>query len=459
MTQASTKEATSSVRDCRARHAIIGAGFCGLGVAAAFKRHRVPYDQFEADDDIGGNWYHGVYETVHIISSRKTTEYSDWPMPAHWPDFPSASQMLEYLRGYAERWQLRPHIELRTRVEHVRPVPGEAWEITLSTGERRVYGGVVVCNGHHWDRRMPEYPGQFAGQIIHSKDYKNPEVLRGKRVLVVGGGNSACDIAVEAARFAEASHISMRRGYWFMPKTMFGVPTVELVKPWMPLEAQRVFIQAMLRAIVGPYERYGLEHPDHDIFERHPTINTELLHFLRHGRITPHRDIARYDGDFVEFTDGARDAFDLIVCATGYNVSFPFVADNVVSWSPEGMPNLIGSMLPPGYKNIYFFGMGQPRYGAGPLISAGAEALCTMVDVQKRLDNPLGAVLKRLGQEPPKTWLQDPHRTLRNIAQGQKLMPRLPAMERAIMSARSKRTAAWAIVRDMVGRRLASRAS
>ncbi|MEM9488858.1 MAG: NAD(P)-binding domain-containing protein, partial [Myxococcota bacterium] len=283
-TAQSTAAPSSSPADRSDRHAVIGAGFCGLGVAAALKRNGIAYDQFEADDDIGGNWYHGVYENVHIISSRKTTQYSDWPMPEDWPDFPSAKQMLTYLRGYADHWQLRPSIEFETRVEHVRPVAGDRWELRLSSGETRIYGGVVVCNGHHWDRRMPEYPGHFSGQIIHSKDYKKPDILRGKRVLVIGGGNSACDIAVEAARFADSSHISMRRGYWFMPKIMFGVPTVELLKPWMNIHMQRAFIKGILRTIVGPYENYGLEHPDHKIFERHPTINTELLHFLRHGR-------------------------------------------------------------------------------------------------------------------------------------------------------------------------------
>src|SRR5688572_20434415 len=188
----------------RDKHAIIGAGFCGLGVAAAFQREGIPIDIFEAADDLGGNWYHGVYESVHIISSRKTTEFAEFPMPEDWPDFPSAAQMLEYLRAYAAHFDLRRHIAFNTRVERVAPAGDGAWEVTVG-GERRVYGGVVVCNGHHWDRRWPEYPGSFAGKMIHSKDYKRADELRGKRVLVLGGGNSACDIAVEAARVAASS--------------------------------------------------------------------------------------------------------------------------------------------------------------------------------------------------------------------------------------------------------------
>src|SRR5262245_49495064 len=178
-------------------------------MAAACKRHGIPFDVFEADDEVGGNWYHGVYENVHIISSRRTTEYKDFPMPADWPDFPSAQQMLAYLKSYAAANDLRPHIAFRSAVAKVAPATGGHWEVTLASGERRVYAGVVIANGHHWDRRMPEIPGTFSGEFIHSKDYKTPKTLVGKRVLVIGGGNSACDIAVEAARFASTAHVSM----------------------------------------------------------------------------------------------------------------------------------------------------------------------------------------------------------------------------------------------------------
>jgi hypothetical protein len=437
---------TAVSRSYEARHAIVGAGFSGLGVAAAFARQGIAFDVFEADDDVGGNWHHGVYENVHIISSRKTTEYTDWPMPADWPDFPSAAQMLAYLRGYAEHWQLRPHIAFRTKVALVAPAPGAdgRWDVTLEhadgTRETRRYGGVVVANGHHWDRRFPDYPGSFTGETIHSKDYKTHAALAGKRVLVIGGGNSACDIAVEAARSARASHISMRRGYWFLPKTMLGVPTAELMRPWMPLGLQRAIVKSAVRVIVGRYEAYGLAAPDHEPFERHPTINSELLHQLRHGRIAAHPDIRRWDGRFVEFVDGTRAEIDLVVCATGYHVSFPFLAEGVVGFDRHGMPRLIGGMMPPAHKNLYVFGVGQPRYGAGPLISAGADMLCSMVATQKQLAHPLGAVMERLGARPPRTHIQDPFQILRQVRISKTILPRLPAIEGWLMRQRRTET-------------------
>lgn len=412
------------------KHVIVGAGISGLGVAAAFKRADIPFDVFEGEQGVGGNWRHGVYENVHIISSRKTTELTDWPMPTHWPDFPSQAQMLEYLEGYARHHDLYPHITFGRRVRSLAPTPEGTWVLTFEDGEVRTYGGAVVANGHHWDKRMPTYPGTFDGVMIHSKDYKSPRSLEGKRVLVIGGGNSACDIAVEAARFASSAHISMRRGYWFMPKTLFGIPFVELMKPWMPIPAQRAMIRALLRVAVGPYANYGLPHPDHRIFERHPTINSELLYYLRHGRITAHPDVARYDGHTAEFVDGSRADFDLIVCATGYHVSFPFVAPDVVRWGADGMPDLVGGLLPLRHKNIYFFGTGQPRYGAGPLITEGAKALVALIAAQKRMEEPIGAVLHGLGVPSIQSWLLDPHRVLRESKFVAKFAHRLPDVNR-----------------------------
>src|SRR5579859_488921 len=168
--------------------------------------------------------------------------------------------------------------KFNTKVVMALPLPDGRWELELASGEKRIYKGLIVCNGHHWDRRFPNYPGKFEGAFIHSKDYRTPAELAGKRVLVIGGGNSACDIAAEAARVGKTARISLRRGYWFLPKTLFGVPSPELIKPWFPVWAQRIFLRLFLRVAVGKYSDYGLPEPDHKIFEAHPTINSELLY-------------------------------------------------------------------------------------------------------------------------------------------------------------------------------------
>ncbi len=250
----------------RERLLVIGAGPVGLAFARALGTHGLPYDQVDAADGIGGNWRHGVYRTAHIISSRRTTEYPDFPMPEEYPDFPSADQMLAYLEAYADAFGLHEHIRLRTEVRSVRPRPDALWDVELASGEGAVYKGVLVCNGHHWCRHVPRYPGSFSGVTIHSKDYRGPEDLAGRRVLVVGGGNSACDIASEGARVAEHCALSLRRGYWFLPKTILGRPLPELIPPWLPVPTQRLLLRAALALVVGDYRRYGLPKPDHRIF-------------------------------------------------------------------------------------------------------------------------------------------------------------------------------------------------
>jgi hypothetical protein len=418
--------------DYSTKHLIIGAGFSGLGVAAAMVRAQLPFEVIEADDDLGGNWYHGVYNTVHIISSRKTTEYKDFPMPTGWSDFPSGAQMIEYLRSYADHWGLRSFITFGIKVERVAPAPNDRWSVTLSNGETRIYGGVVVSTGHHWDKRMPSYPGTFAGELIHSKDYKSNEQLAHKRVLVIGGGNSACDIAVEASRVGKASYISLRRGYWFLPKTFFGKPLPEIITPWMPVWFQRPFIKAMTRIIIGRYEDYGLPRPDHQLYEHHPTINSELLYALRHGKIFPKPDIKQYSGNTVEFVDGTRADFDLIVAATGYHMSVPILAEGVVQFK-EGIPQVVGGCFPREYKNLYLFGYGQPRYGAGPLITLGAEALALIIKTQPQLKHPIGALLAAMGQKPLKSLLQDPFQLMRQIKTGSFIVSRLSMLEPYLM--------------------------
>ena len=411
---------------------IIGAGPCGLGVAKALKEAGIPYDQAEADAEVGGNWYHGVYESVHIISSRRTTEYADFPMPSGYPDFPSRQQMSEYYKIYADKFGLRENIEFNTKVVMCRPLADETWEVELESGKKRTYKGVIVCNGHHWDKRFPNYPGDFAGEFIHSKDYQNPGQLKGKRVLVIGGGNSACDVVSEAARVGAEAHMSLRRGYWFLPKTMFGKPSAESPAIFLPVFLQRAILRLLLRVVVGKYESYGLPHPDHKLFEHHPTVSSEVLYYLKHGRITPHKDIERFDGKTVYFVDGTKIEVDLIVCATGFYVSFPFLPEGLVPVKNGNIAQVYGGSMLPRYKNLYVFGTQQIRYGVGPLITPAAKLLAKFIKLQDRMELPLGLVLKESGAKLPTTHLLDPIASLRQMRIANWLLPLLARKEKKL---------------------------
>jgi Flavin-binding monooxygenase-like len=389
------------------KHLIIGAGFVGLGMAQTLKATDIPYDQVDASDDIGGNWYHGVYETAHIISSRNITQFTHFPMPDSYPDFPSAQNMRDYLNSFADHFDLRQHIELNRTVNYLRPIENNLWEATFSNGEQRIYKGVLMCNGHHWSKRFPKFEGEFQGEIIHTKDYKHPNQLRGKRVLVIGGGNSACDVAAEAARVGAKCVLSMRESVWFIPKTFAGIPIADRVKGRSPEWYQRLMVHILILLTFGKHENYGLPKPKHRIFEKHPTLNNEVPYYIKHGRIIPKPGVSFLDGEEVEFVDGSREAFDLIVCGTGYYVSYPFLPPELQRVEGSVVKCYADSFLDD-YKGLYFIGWGQPRGGVGSIIAAYAPLFARYLQLQDEINVPLGLVFKETGQQLPQTHLADP---------------------------------------------------
>ncbi|MGF1459282.1 MAG: flavin-containing monooxygenase [Leptolyngbyaceae cyanobacterium] len=395
------------MHDTQHRQLIIGAGFVGLGMAQALKAVGIPYDQVDASDNIGGNWYHGVYHTAHIISSKRVTEFTQFPMPASYPDFPSAQQILAYLRAFAAHFELRDHIRLRCPVTDVRPVVGDLWEVTFETGEQHIYKGVILCNGHHWCKRFPEFEGHFDGPIWHSKDYRHPDQLRDQRVLVIGGGNSACDIAAEAARVGKKSILSLRESVWFIPKSFAGVPIANLAQPWTPEWMQRLMVYAIIRLSFGSHASYGLPQPNHRIFEKHPTLNNEVPYYLQHGRITPKPAVQRLAQRQVHFVDDSIETVDMIICATGYHLAYPFLPPELQRVQGAIVQCYGGSFLAD-YKGLYFVGWGQARGGVGSLMAAYGPVFARLLQLQDEIEIPIGRVFQELGVAQPKTHLSDP---------------------------------------------------
>jgi thioredoxin reductase len=393
---------------------VIGAGPVGLGMASALKAHGIDYDQVDANDGVGGLWRCGVYTTAHIVSSKRSTAYADFPMPVDYPDFPSAAQMLGYLERYAAERGLLEHIETRKKLLQARPLHDESWKVTFEDGEERHYKGIVVCNGHHWDERLPSYPGEFHARIMHSKHYRGPADLAGKRVLVIGGGNSACDIACEAARVGTSCELSLRSGYWFLPKTVFGTPLSDIPIWGLPIWMQRLILRALIRIVIGDYRSYGLPKPNHKIFQRHPTFGTELLNYIRLGRIKPRTEIERYEGSAVRFKDGSTGEYDLVVAATGYHNSFPFLPKGLLQVENEAV-QVYGGAFPDNVKNLYIVGWMQPRNGFGSLLTPAADLYARMIRMQNEIKPPLGAVLRELREPLPSSQLVDPGRARRQI--------------------------------------------
>lgn len=401
------------VENRKDRVLVVGAGFSGLTMMGALTRHGIEYDGVEGNDKIGGNWYNGVYETVHIISSRTTTENKDFPMPKDYPDYPSAPQMWNYLDSYADHYQMKPKIEFNTKVLQATPIipaglPSTSsaitWrvELLLSNGKtvKRDYHALIVCSGHHWDKRQPTYPGesQFQGEIIHSKDYKRPQQLVGKRVLVVGGGNSACDIAVEAARFGENSAVSLKRGVWFFPRSQNGLPLDVQGMPWLPLWVQRHMIKQAAYTAFGPISLKGWSEPDHKPFEKHPTVNSELMNYIQLGSVKARVGIESYTGGKkVRFENGVEEEFDLIVFSTGYWPSVPLLSEFIDHEEESQYPKFRSNTFIDGLANVYCIGLGQARYGAGPMYMIQSEWISKAIIRQLEMNNGISHIFKSLG--------------------------------------------------------------
>jgi cation diffusion facilitator CzcD-associated flavoprotein CzcO len=350
------------------RYCIIGAGASGLAVAKNFAERSIPFDCLEREQDIGGLWNFAtesgiVYETTHLVSSISSTGFDDLPMlDEDYPEYPSHTRVLGYLRDFADKFELTPHIELGKKVEGVAP-RGRVWEVKVA-GEPvpRMYRGVVVASGHHDVPRMPDYPGIFCGEILHSRQYKSPAQVRDRRVLVVGCGNSAADIVSDAVHGSSEVFLSIRRGYWFVPKFILGFPTGDVLSTVemlpLPRLAKRWLFQGTLWLLQGPPSRYRMPDPDYAIDQAHPTMTDEIPRLVAHGKLTVKPEIERFDGDRVLFRGGSAETIDTVVFATGYKPVIPFM-DERLFFDAGGAPRLHLNVVHPEHPGLFAAGLAQ----------------------------------------------------------------------------------------------------
>jgi cation diffusion facilitator CzcD-associated flavoprotein CzcO len=346
---------------------IIGAGSSGLAAAKTFNERGIPFDCLEREKDIGGLWNEAtetgvVYETTYLVSSRKYTGFGDFPIPDDYPVYPSHRQALAYLRDYAQSFEILDRIELNTTVQRAERIEG-GWRVQIAGEARpRFYRALVIANGHHDVPRLPKIPGKFVGEIMHSRDYRSLKQLADKRVVVVGAGNSGCDIVVDATSVARSIHHSMRRGTYFVPKFMLGRPTDGIVnfceKLPLPRGIRNRLYTLWHKLMVGSNTRYGLPDPEHRIMDTHPTMNTILPQLVAHGRIDVKPDIAEFAGHTVRFTDGSEVEADLVVFATGYEISIPFI-DNDLIFDADGRPRLYLNVFHPELDDLFAIGLIQ----------------------------------------------------------------------------------------------------
>jgi cation diffusion facilitator CzcD-associated flavoprotein CzcO len=374
----------SSANGSLPRACVIGAGSSGIAAVKALHERSIPFDCFEASDVLGGNWVFGnrngmsaAYRDLFINVSRERMSYSDFPMPSSYPDFPHHTHIAEYFNAYVDHFGLRDLITFNTSVTHAARREDGCWEVTLDTGDSRVYDALLVANGHHWDPRWPEpaFPGAdtFAGEQIHAHAYVDNSLFAGRNVVILGMGNSAMDIAVESSYVAARTYLAARQGAWIIPKYVFGRPVDQLPNDArVPFWIRQRIIHRIIKSYTGDPERYGLPRPNHRFGEAHPTVSGRILDRIAHGTITPVPNIAALEGSQVRFTDGTVVDADVVVYCTGYRISFPFFDEDLVS-APDNHIELYRRVFHPDIPGLYFIGLLQPLGAIMPLAEAQSE--------------------------------------------------------------------------------------
>lgn len=367
------------------RIAIVGAGPAGLAALRALTNAGLDAVAFERGNRVGGVWTleerpTAAYRSLHLITSRARTEYSELPMPDGTPDYPSRDAVGRYIEGYVEHFGLAGRIRLGAEVTAARPREGGGWDVEVGGGPAEAFDALVVANGHNEVPKWPDppYPGEFAGRQLHALDYDDPDELRGRRVLVVGMGNSAMDIVTDASYVADRALLSVRSGSWVIPKRLLGQPADQVVRPWVavnvPWRIRQPLSEALLRITVGPPERYGLPKPDRGLFQSHPTITDTVLSRISHGEIAPKPGIECFTGDGVRFADGTEEDVDTIIWCTGYAVEVPFLDESLVGPDPRELP-LYKRILHLDRDDLFFIGLMQSTGSAFPIIERQSTIL------------------------------------------------------------------------------------
>ncbi|NXE37520.1 FMO1 monooxygenase, partial [Ptilorrhoa leucosticta] len=340
------------------RVAVVGAGVSGLTATKCCLDEGLEPTCFEQSQDIGGVWRYtehieagrpSLYPSVISNTSKEMSAFSDFPFPEDFPVFLPNAQLLDYLRRYAEHFSLREHIKLGTTVVSIRKHPDFAttgrWNVVTEAGGKQtshVFDAVMVCSGNFSEPSLPLhcFPGieRFRGQYFHSRQYKYPDVFQGKRVLVVGMGNSGVDIAVEASRVAAKVTISTTRGAWLLSRVFeHGYPwdmvlntrLMSLIKTNLPRSLSWWLINYKVNQRFN-HENYGLQ-PEKSCLVREPVLNDDLPSYILTGRITIKPGVKEFKDNSVVFHNcPEEEPIDIVVFCTGYNFSFPFLEESVV---------------------------------------------------------------------------------------------------------------------------------
>ncbi len=350
--------------------AVIGAGACGLCAAKYLSEAGFEITIFEIGTQIGGLWCFmndngrsSAYRTLHINTSRGVTRFHDLDFDTGVQAFPDHEDMHRYLTKYAERFGLVEKVRFQTQVVDIRPAfdPQKAempiWRVVLEDGTEEVFDSVVVASGHlTCPLHVPMFQNDFGGQYTHSHDYKGPEPFVGKRVCVVGVGNSACDMATDVCSTAENCVVVARSGVLILPKLFCGIPftdiTRKIQKSWVPTWLRRKLTAWLTYLVHGSMTKLGFKPLDR---RAHVTSNGTIVTDIVYNRIKVKQGIRKIDGQTIYFVDGTSGEFDVLLAATGYLIDLPFISRDIVPLQDNRL-ELFKRIVQPNWPGLYLMG-------------------------------------------------------------------------------------------------------